>query len=74
MQFIAFMLKNFLVITPKLCSMLGGHAQSYAGIIYLSLLPTAVHQRSALTWMIRRKQSNITLGFKLILYKTTNYY
>ena len=55
MQFIAVMLKNFLVVTLKLCSMLGlqHHAQNYAGVIYLGPLPTTVHQRATLTWKIR---------------------
>ena len=63
MQFIAFMLQNFLVVTPKLCSMLGvqHHAQNYAGIIYLSLSPTAVHQRSTLTRMIRENNQILLL-------------
>lgn len=63
MQFIAFMLKDFLVVTPKLCSMFGvqHHAQNYAGIIYLSLSPTAVHQRSTLTRMIRENNQILLL-------------
>ena len=37
MQSIAFMLNNFLVVMPKLCSMLGVQHQNYTGIIYRSL-------------------------------------
>ena len=69
MQFIAFMLKNFLVVTPKLCSMLGvqHHAQNYAGINFFKPIVNSSPSKVYSYPDDQRKPSNITPGFKLIL-------
>ena len=77
MQLIALMLKNFLVVMLKLCSMLGlqHHTQNYADVIYLGPLLTTVHQRATLTWKIRDLEHNQILLLDSNQYcKTTNYY
>ena len=68
---IALMLKNFLAVILKLCSMLGlqHHAQNYADVIYLGPLLTTVHSKGYphLEDQRSRTQPNITPGFKPIL-------